>query len=617
MAASRDAFPILELLIDRSPTSRSDRAWVAILAASYAFGLAVSWQRWGNPLIDTGREMNLPLRLAGGEMLYSDVRHIYGPLSPWLHAGLFRMFGPSLDVLYADGIVTAATILALMYWLGRQIMSPASAGAATLITTWLCAFKPAGNYILPYSYNALHAVALGLITLAILISALKRPRNATGARFVLAGLIAGLAMLAKTETGLAALAAGIAAAFLAPYPDGRRGVLLAAVFFLAAMCLTLAVYVPIAAAVGWSTLVLDSWLLFYNVPPELAYFNGWISGFDDPLKSLRRMLIAAVKLGVVAVIVGTSSSIIAGSAPVRRASSVLGTVAAVVVVMWATTGLDLDKGFFLAMPFLLVGVLLTSVRRIWSRRPARLRVRTALLIVFALYGLASLARMILHVRSGGAYGSYLLPVSVLVFTYLCTYPFPRLFGDASTRRVARVVTLALIVGSSAATAGILAYRYRTRITAAISTPRGTMFAEPDVGQAWNEALAFIDAHTRPDDAIAILPEGTSLNFLSDRKNPLRNEITIPGVLDAAAESSAIQQLQDAGTRFIFITNRPTSEFGRTAFGRDYCQRLMRWIEANYITCATFGPVKKANLKIGDPPFFIHAYCPRRHTQAMR
>ncbi len=48
-----------------------DRAWLAVLAASFGFGLAVSWHRWGNPLIDTGREMNQPLRLAGGEMLYS------------------------------------------------------------------------------------------------------------------------------------------------------------------------------------------------------------------------------------------------------------------------------------------------------------------------------------------------------------------------------------------------------------------------------------------------------------------------------------------------------------------------------------------------------------------
>ena len=125
-----------------------DRAWLAILAACLALNLAASWQRWANPVVDVGREMNQPLRLAAGEMLYSDVRHIYGPLSPWLHAIPFRIFNPSLTVLYADGIVTATMVLALKYWLGRQIMSPAAAGAATLTVMSFCVFKPAGNYIL-------------------------------------------------------------------------------------------------------------------------------------------------------------------------------------------------------------------------------------------------------------------------------------------------------------------------------------------------------------------------------------------------------------------------------------------------------------------------------------
>jgi hypothetical protein len=44
------------------------------------------------------------------------------------------------------------------------------------------------------------------------------------------------------------------------------------------------------------------------------------------------------------------------------------------------------------------------------------------------------------------------------------------------------------------------------------------------------------------------------------------------------------------------------------FGRDYSQGLMQFIEANYSACAIFGPVKDRNLKIGDPPFFIRAYC---------
>jgi hypothetical protein len=159
------------------------------------------------------------------------------------------------------------------------------------------------------------------------------------------------------------------------------------------------------------------------------------------------------------------------------------------------------------------------------------------------------------------------------------------------------------------TAASIAYHYRTHFTVPITTARGTMIAEPDLGQAWNEALAYIDQHTRPGDAVAVLPEGTSLDFLSGRRNPLREEIATPGYLDAAGEARAIRQLQAAHTDLILITNRLTAEFGPAVFGRDYCQHLMQWIDAHYTVCAMFGPVKDRALQIGARRFFIRAYCP--------
>jgi hypothetical protein len=616
-----------------------DRVWLAVLAASFAFGLAVSWHRWGNPLIDTGREMNQPLRLVGGEMLYSDIRHIYGPLSPWLHAVLFQVFGPSLTVLYTDGIISAIVILALVYWLGRQIMSPAAAGAATLNVMWLCVFKPAGVYILPYSYNSLHGTALGLITLAILTAALKRGREPTDPLsvmpFLLAGMVAGLAILAKTEMGLATLAAGVTAAVLAAYPDVRRGAMFAAAFVASAICLAVGVYASIAARVGWSTLLSDNWLLLYNMAPELTYYNRRISGFDHPLRSIGRMLIAIIKLGILGAIVGAVSSLIAGARPARehldeardvegsrsvrdavsRPWNVLGAAVALLSVMTVTTGLDWDKGPYLAMPLLLAGVLLMLTGRLRAVVAGETSARTPILVVYAVYALASLARMILHVRSGGAYGSFLLPMSVVIFTYLWVGPFADRFRDVRTRHVARTVGLTLLIGVAVVNAGVLAYRYRTRITVVVETARGTIIAEPDLGQAWNEALVYIEKHTRPGDTVAVMPEGTSLDFLSGRRNPLREEITTPGFLDTAGETRAIRQLQDAHTRLVLITNRTTAEFGRAVFGRDYCQRLMRWIEVHYTACAIFGPVKDPNLQIGDRPFFIRAYCARETAQA--
>ncbi|HXE80573.1 MAG TPA: glycosyltransferase family 39 protein [Vicinamibacterales bacterium] len=639
-----------------------DAPWIGILAGAFLFGLSASWQRWGNLLIDTGREVNQPLRLLAGETLYGDIRHIYGPLSPWFHAALFHLFGPSLTVLYVDGIVSAVVTLAIVYWVSRQIMSPAASGAATLGVMFLCVFKPAGNYFLPYSYNALHGCVLSLLTLAVVVHALRKGQP-SGRQFAAAGVLAGLALLAKTESGLAAVAAGVTGAFAAG-SGATRGFLLAGAFAAPAILICAGVYGTIAARVGWSTLVEDSWLLLYNVPPELRHYNGWISGLSHPAHSLRRVLTAAAKLGVLAAIISAVSNLVVArtrrrhgepSGSERQAASLPKTVergvatpasvgaaaagardaaayeeersedspvsqrrpwppsfvlpgaAAVAAALSLTIGLDWDKGPFLAMPLLLLALIAGLLWRLKSGTDVD-RAQTMVLLTCAVFALVSLARMILHVRSGGAHASYLLPASVVLFTFLWVGVFPSRFAVPRAGRLAATIALALIVLDAFATAAIQAYRYRTRHTVAVATARGTAIVPPDIGQAWNEALAFIDRHTQPQETVAVLPEGTSLTFLSGRRHPLREEITTPGFLDEEGEARAMDQLTRTGTRLILITNRPTGEFGPVAFGRDYNQRLMRWIEARYRRCATFGPANGPDPQIGQSPFFIRAYC---------
>ena len=164
----------------------------AVLASFFGIGLAASWQRWGNPLVDCGREMMQPLRLARGEMLYRDVRHIYGPLSPYFDSLLFRGFGPSLTVLYANGILSGALIIAMSYWLARRLMGRLPSLAAALSVMWLCAFKPAGNYILPYSFSALHGCVLAMASLVLIVRFVETGRKT---ELAAGGVVAGLAFL--------------------------------------------------------------------------------------------------------------------------------------------------------------------------------------------------------------------------------------------------------------------------------------------------------------------------------------------------------------------------------------------------------------------------------------
>jgi hypothetical protein len=617
-----------------TPINRRDIPFAAFIIASFVFGVAFSWQRWGNPLVDCGREMNQPLRLANGEMLYSEVRHIYGPLSPYLNALLYSLFGESLNVLYASGIISAIIILALCYWIARQLMNSYASTAATLSVMWLCAFKQAGNYILPYSYSALHGCALGLATLALLMKAAgnrqpvadttemesenenkvvdapakagqspglldlsshTKPGNVTANRLqsttyylLLAGVFSSLTLLAKTEMGVAAMAAGLISAAILGYPNLRRAITLMVIFILPALVITIAVYGFILSRVGWHTFTHESYLLLQNVPLELVYFNKRMSGFD------RLQQVALTE---------------SGNARIVYLWGLL-VLSIVLIISLSFTGImNWDSGPYLAMPILLLALLIPETRNFLKQfsRNAFANRQTVLLIITGTYAFASLARVILRVRSGGAYSSYLLPISVILFTYILSYQFTSFIKERPTRVLARNILIGLIMADAIVTSGLLAYRYRIRNTYPIVTTRGTMFAVPDLGAAFEQAIAFINQETAPDESIAVMPEGTSLLFLTNRKNPLREEITTPGFLDRAGEERAIRQLTESNTRFILIANRATSEFGATIFGRDYCQHLMGWIKTNYEESTVFSPEGNKNFQIGDKVFFIKAY----------
>ncbi|HMG32563.1 MAG TPA: hypothetical protein VKM94_01390 [Blastocatellia bacterium] len=630
--------------------NKRDLPWVGVIAVSFAIGLAVSWQRWGNPLVDCGREMNQPLRLEQGEMLYSDVRHIYGPLSPYLNAALYRVFGPSLNVLYANGILTAAVILALTYWLGRKLMGPAATTAATLSVMWLCAFKQSGNYILPYSYSALHGCTLGLAALALLVKSIRLPSvshaddeaytsapdrdgalTANSGYFVAAGIAAGLAMLSKTEMGLAAIITGVLAAALSGYPNMRKSASLLAKFVFPALAIIVSVYAIIALRVGWSTLSRDSFLFLRSLPPELVYFNKRISGFDQPVQSLIQMSVAAIRLILLAMVAAATGLLIGGGRGTEEGNALpimaeaggrdSGAISAAQLWFLLVASLALffllpvagaigwDKGPYLAMPFILLALLIVTARQAKSEidRWGTMSGHTLVVLIISFYALSSLARVVLRVRSGGAYSSYLLPASVVMFTYAWVHGFGDRFRERKVRRAVQVIGIGLILADVAATAPLLAIRFREKNTYPVSTARGTIIAVPDLGQAVEEAIQFINRETKPGDPVAVLPEGTSLNFFTGRRNPLREEITTPGFLDEAGQQRAINQLIESNTRLILVTNRPTPEFGASSIGNDYCVDLMNWVESKFEPIAVFGPDKTSNLQIGDKTFFIKAY----------
>ncbi len=580
----------------------------AVICIVFAIMCAVSWQKWASGCIDSGREMNLPLRLLNGESLYTQAYYLYGPLAPHLNALLFRIFDAHLNVLYIAGILSSLLLVLLTYQLGKQFMGTAEAAVAALAVAAFCVFKHGGHSIFPYTFSALYGTLLATAALALQIRYIKSQKTAL---LTLSGILGGLALICKQEFGLAVLASTLALTFSA-LPGTRVSILIHAL--LPAFAIPAFTYIRLALQMPYDVLFKDTFFFPNYVPAELIYYNRMRMGLNDVGKTMMEFAGATMILCAFGALIGLISIWL--SRPVdqeqiairrrwiQRLSLLFGGSSILLIVILLKLGTIVFVSPFRALPLLCALLLYGYFRRDAERRN-QAGPRSVLLL--SVFSLIVLARVITRVPSGGAYG-LLQPVPILLFIYSVSAAYPRLYSRfRGTERYARVMVL--ILCSLTITASLLGTgnRYRREPTFTLQTNRGTMRVNASEGPAFEATLEFIIQNTGPHEFIAGVPEGSALNFLASRPAPLRYEVLTPGFLDFEAEKQAVQQLREKQVKFVFLINRPTSEFGATAFGRDYCRTMMQWIEQNYELVKVFGQGVNPDSQIGDNNFFIKCY----------
>jgi 4-amino-4-deoxy-L-arabinose transferase-like glycosyltransferase len=601
-------------VLPRATTQWDKLAWI-VLAALFVLMLAATWQRWTNPIIDHGREMNLPTRILAGEKLYVDILYYYGPFAPYFNALLYRVFGIHLSTLHASGLVCAVSILAMIYWLARQLMSVWGATLATAIVMLSCAFNVyLGSYIQPYSYAALYGFVFAL---ASLVCAVRYLQTRHRVQLCLGGISAGLVMICKPELGTSAIVPpSIALAFVC-FTQRR-------LLWREAMLLTLPILVICGVIYGfilihvpWQTLLRDNYEIFSS--PQVVHFYRHLNGLLDWPKTGWALLSA---IGVILCVCGLSALLaILASAASGQWRYILQTQAwrawgAILIgfPLWKYTVKDhdlvVDPNPLRASLVILLAVIPFTGWRCWSTRArdTSLKNRDVIFLIIALFGLVSIARVFLNVSLINSYTPFTIPALVIVHLYLIFRISPACLLPAGPHRQYAEMFAMAIVGMAIFA---LAVNYiplsRRQRTYEISTSRGRQLVEPYFGRPLSEAMRFAQEQTRPGEYLLSFPQGTSVNFLIDRPYPLKEENIVPGFLTGARETDAIRRIAERRVPLILIGNLPTPEYRDRAFGVDYNQNLMRWINEHYHLVATFGPTDGLELRLGDPRFFILAY----------
>ncbi len=546
--------------------------------------------------MDSGHELDVPARLAAGERLYRDVSYNYGPAGPWLTALALRCGGHRFAVFEGVGLLLSLAILGLLFRMTVRAGSVLSAVVATTLTAAICLGAPHGGaFVSPYTFANLYGLAGSL--LAVLCFGREPAR---GRDLILAALGLVLSVTSRPELGCATaliiLLAGLHSR------DWRRGGRDSLLVVGGAGVASLAIYAAAFAGISWQTLRREvPFLHLGSLPPEWNHYYLSVSGLLHPFLFLRVVVVGAV-VGALLLALFAWVPSHAGQAgdEAPEARRLIWIVAEFLLLLAGIAAWQMVTGGGKGLP-----PLLRPLPVLAPLAAAFLFVRGPLAGVdrdrFLLFSLAAVlaSRVLLKFNLGPnmvAYASLAVPCGVATAAVLgLDVLAPRLAAPSTFRR--RLALLLLLLG------GLFLYQLHDvdadgRIVR-LETRVGALRLRAQEEKAIAEVLDYLARNTAPGDSIVSFPESGFFNFITGLRNPLRENLILPGALDDTGENEVLARLDREKPKLVLLCNRTTQEYGTRPFGKGYAIHLWAGVGERYRQVASFdlphrGPGQRGN-----------------------
>jgi len=579
----------------RSPDAYGSRVleWLALplLATAFVTMARWTWGTWPDVLVDFGRELYVPWRLSSGDALYRDIAWFNGPLSPWLNALLFELFGVSLRTIVVANLAIFAALSTIVYALLRAVADRLAALAGGLVLITLFGFGQlvgmgSYNFICPYSHDLTHGLFLAFGALL----SLQRWDGRRSLLWVgLSGALLGACFLTKAEVFLAALLGAGASLGLTlwsePGARERRGAVLGVLLGCGAAPVA-AAFASLATYLPWDQAVLGtlgSWpSVLWGGAEDLTFYRRGM-GLDAPLLRLGETLWWAIRWVAV---LGPAAL---GSWLLARGARAAPFVAAAMLALtgWGLASLDLGAhwlGVSRALPVLVGGCAAWTAWRLAAspawRRTGRQR------LVLCVFSLVCLFKILLNARVHH-YGFVLAMPATLVVVVAVTGWLPAWLEDRGRAGIVlRVTALACVAIGVAGHLRLVGLNLSNK-TVEVGEGADAFLADAR-GRFVNQSLEGLAAWARSGSTLAVLPEGVMVNWLTRRVNPTPYINFMPPELLLYGEGRIVEAFGAAPPDFVVLVHKDTGEYGYPLFGRDYGEALFDWIREHYVPVRRYG-----------------------------
>jgi len=561
--------------------------WI-VLAATAAGMLCWTWGKWLDVQIDFGRELYIPWQLTEGKVLYRDLAYFNGPVSPYLNALWFTLFGASLRTLVLCNLALLTCSAVLLYKILRTISGGWTAFLGTELFFLLFAFAhtlAGGNYnfICPYSHEMTH----GLLFILAGIWSVHQYSQKGGWKWIAAASVsAGLIFLTKVEiavAGISAIGGGMLIAERNRIDSSLNRILfISCMFILISIAVATTVWGVLAQAMNPEQALqgmLGSWKYAGdNSLTQLPFYRQFMGVLDwkGNLWFLMKWS------GIYAV----SLLLTAGIAMMIRSRKpwfhmAFGLIVLILEIL--LLGLNWRRiswlDVFRPLPLVVfTASTLYFIRWFQNREPKESDPIRPLTISFLILSFLLLLKMILRARIhhyGFGLGLPAVMITLISLEWIARW-IHRKGGSAAVFRGEYLAMLVVLVFSYLQIQNL----HMERKTVQIGDGADTFYTDIR-GVFYNPLIAQIKKQIPLDGTLAVLPEGIMLNYLTRRVTSTPYYSVIPPEILMFGESRILEDFSNHPPDFIAILPRNCREYGVESFGQGYGQTLWSWIQKNY------------------------------------
>lgn len=567
------------------------------LAGAGIFMASISWLKWPDLLVDFGEQIYVAWQLSEGKVLYKDMAYLYGPFSGYLHALVFKLFGPGILTLALFNIFITTGLSFIIYFLIKNSSDQLTAIFCTLAFLTLFAFGQYSggsnfNFICSYVYELPHGVALSLLTLYLFSKYVGRP---TLPKLAAVFISLGLVFLTKPEVFLAiaiAIPVGTALSFHFQSLDKTlwvRNILVCLGSFLVPsflFFLYLSAHLPAGQALSY---IISPWTYVQNPSNILLPLYQWVLGFNaigaNLIKLLTYILLWTAIIGSLTII----NRYLNKTKYSSRAISV-----SLILLLSALLNLLIKYFHLLELgrplpPFLLIlGIYYLNSM---FRKKGSDKIGLLIQFTFTLFSFVLLFKIILNAHIYH-YGFALALPGTLVFIRWALYEYPsykKIFPGPSQfyRNTIKIFCLIIIANHI-----WLNYQIQQAKTYPVGSGRDILLDySPELeprGPIVSSALKYIQDNIEPGEGIATLPFGNMINYMTRHANPLRAHTFNPVEADIYGEERYLEEIKMISPKYILILDIDSSILGARYLGQDYAKDIYRWMQENYILQKQFG-----------------------------